>query len=233
LTPDSRTARRIGYLASGEGNLIETCAQAVDHGVFPGLENACLVADRDCGALHRPALDSMPRVLVDFERFADRRAFDEELHRVLSEHGADVLFLTFNRLLSDAVVDAYEGMALNMHLSLLPAFPGFGAIEGAIEAGVRFAGSTIHIVDKGVDTGPIVVQGVVAVAPSDTAASLADKLYPLQQRMALYSVLAVSQGRLEIRDGRGWIADADYSAWPINPVPRDESLARYVDERLG
>jgi phosphoribosylglycinamide formyltransferase 1 len=225
-------AKRIGYLASGEGNLIETCAKAVDSGVFPGLENACLVADRDCGALHRESLGSMPRALVDYERFAERPAFDAELQRVLSEHGADMLFLTFNRLLSDEIVDAYEGMALNMHLSLLPAFPGFGAIEGALEAGVTFAGSTIHIVDKGVDSGPIVVQGVVPVAPADDPASLGGRLYPVQQRMALYSVLAVSQGRLEISEGRARITDADYSAWPVNPVPRDEALGEYIGEHL-
>jgi phosphoribosylglycinamide formyltransferase-1 len=233
VTPGSRAAKRIAYLASGEGNLIETCAKAVDSGVFPGLENACVVADRDCGALDRPSLASMPRLLVDYERFGDRDAFDSELERMLSEHGADMLFLTFNRLLSDALVDAYEGMALNVHLSLLPAFPGFHALDAALASGTTFAGSTIHIIDKGIDSGPIVIQAVVPVAPSDSAATVAERLYPLQQRMALYAVFAVSQGRLEIGEERALIADADYSAWPINPVPREKSLTSYLDRHFG
>jgi len=203
-------APRVAVLASGRGSNFESLAQAFRDREIPG-EIVLLVVDKPgAGACAIAERFGIPWLLVRGRR-RDRDAFDAALLDVLRQHAVDYVFLAgFMRILGRAAVAAYWGRILNIHPSLLPAFPGLAAQAQALGAGVEESGCTVHFVDFGVDTGPIVVQrGGVSIQDTDTAASLYfDHLYPL-------GIEAIAE------------AVANVAAGTARYLPQDESLATH------
>jgi len=143
------------------------------------------------------------QLALDHAAFASREAFDAELARVIDEHEPDVVALAgFMRILTDDFVARYDGRLVNVHPSLLPAFPGLRTHERAIEAGCKLAGATVHFVTPRLDHGPIIAQAVVPVLPTDTPQTLAARvlerehvLYPRALRWMVHGLL-VRRGNL-------------------------------------
>jgi phosphoribosylglycinamide formyltransferase-1 len=116
--------------------------------------------------------------------FADRRARDAALAEWLARHGAELVVLAgWMELLTPAFLDRFPGRVVNVHPSLLPAFPGLRAVERALAAGARESGATVHLVDEGVDTGPVLAQQAVPVAPGDTPESLHQRIQAVEHRL--------------------------------------------------
>jgi phosphoribosylglycinamide formyltransferase-1 len=201
------TARlRLGVLVSGSGSnlqaLLDACAQAD----FPA-EVAVVVSNKpDAFALERARRAGVPTRVLEHKGFADREAFDAALLQALREAGVELVCLAgFMRLLGKAFIDAYAGRILNIHPSLLPSFPGLHAQRQALERGVKVAGCTVHFVDSGTDTGPIIAQAAVPVLPADDEAALAarilveeHRLYPLAVRLVASGAVALSEGRTRV-----------------------------------
>lgn len=151
-------AFRVGVLISGEGTNLQALLDRV-HG-RDGIEVACVAASRaDARGLERAAAAGVDAAVFAKGEHSDRASRDAALGDWLDEHGVDLVVLAgFMELLGGPFIRRFEGRLINVHPSLLPAFPGVGAIEQALAYGVKVTGVTIHFVDEGVDTGPVVLQ---------------------------------------------------------------------------
>jgi phosphoribosylglycinamide formyltransferase-1 len=180
---------------------MEALIRASQAGRIP--EVALVVANTPCFALERAEALGMPTRLLPSADFADRQSFEQALLEVLAEARVDLVCLAgFMRLLTPHFLDRFAGRVLNIHPSLLPAFPGLHAARQAVAAGVRIAGCTVHFVDAGMDSGGIIAQAAVPVESDDDEESLAARI--LEQEHLLYpaAVSWVAQHRIELRDGR-------------------------------
>lgn len=166
--------KRIAVLISGNGSnlqaLINACAdEALDAEIVRVISNC----DQAYG-LVRANNANIDTLVIDHKGFTDRATFDAALHSALEECGAEIVCLAgFMRILTPEFVSKWEGKMINIHPSLLPAFKGLDTHQRAIDAGVKFAGCTVHFVSAEMDAGPIIIQAAVPIAQDDTAQSLA------------------------------------------------------------
>jgi phosphoribosylglycinamide formyltransferase 1 len=197
--------QRLAVLVSGRGSNLQALIDAGADAL--GGEIALVVSNVESAeALDRARRAGIPALFRD-HRGLEREAFDAELVRVLAGHDTDLVCLAgFMRRLSAVFVRAFPGKILNVHPSLLPAFPGKDAARQAIEHGVKVSGATVHLVDEGIDSGPIVLQEAVAVLEHDTAESLAARILDTEHRLYPRAVRIVLDGRFRL-EGRRLIAE--------------------------
>ena len=193
------TLLALGVLVSGRGSNLQSILDAARAPGYPA-RVAVVVCDRErAPALERAAAGGVPGVFLNPKDFADRAAYDAALGRTLEEHGVGLVCLAgFMRILSPPFIRRFAGRILNVHPSLLPAFPGLRPQRQALAHGVRVAGATVHFVDDGVDTGPIVLQASVPVLPGDTEESLAARILVEEHRLYPAAIRLFAEGRLRI-----------------------------------
>jgi phosphoribosylglycinamide formyltransferase 1 len=222
--PDEGVARRVrpsgeplqvGVLASGRGSNLQAILDATAASDFPA-RVAVVVSDREqAAALERARRHGVPAVHVDPKAFGDAAAFEAELRRTLEARAVGLVCLAgFMRVLRPPFVRAFAGRLLNIHPSLLPAFPGLAAPRQAIDHGVKVAGATVHFVDEGIDTGPIVLQAAVAVGPEDTAETLAARILTVEHRLYPEAIRLFAEGRLRLVGRRVLVAPGGGPAGP-------------------
>ena len=172
--------KRIGVLVSGRGSNLQALIDAARRGELGG-EVAVVVSNVEGAlALQRAREAGIPAVVRD-HRGKKREDFDAEVAEILRAHGVDVVCLAgFMRLLSPVFVRAFPGRILNIHPALLPAFPGKDAQRQAWEHGAKVSGATVHLVDEGLDSGPIVAQETVLVLSTDTPETLAARILEVE-----------------------------------------------------
>ena len=192
----------LGVLASGRGSNLQAILDAIDAGRCPA-RVAVVVSDRkDAPALERARRAGAKAVHLDPRAYPDRVAFDDAVAEVLRQHGTELVCLAgYMRVLSAEFVRRFPGRILNVHPALLPAFPGLHAQRRALEHGVKIAGATVHFVDEGVDTGPIVLQAAVPVLDDDTEDSLAARILVEEHRLFPEVIRLVAEGRVSL-EGR-------------------------------
>jgi phosphoribosylglycinamide formyltransferase 1 len=185
----------VGVLASGTGTNLQALIDTV-HGREAQL--VAVASDQPgCPALERARAAGIPVRAFPRAEHADRAARDTAIAAWLEEQGVSLVVLAgYMALLSPAFIAGFPDRIVNVHPSLLPAFPGLRAIEQALEHGVRVAGVTVHLVDDGVDTGPILLQEAIAVATGADAESLHAALRPLEHRLLPEAVRLVAAGRV-------------------------------------
>lgn len=190
---------RVAVLASGRGTNLQALLE--DPAVGPRV--ALVASDRDdAPALKRARAAGVPAEHVDPAKHPDRTSFGRSLLEVLERHRIDVVALAgFMRILDGAVVHRYRGRMLNVHPSLLPAFPGAHAVRDALAWGAKVTGVTVHLVDEEVDHGPIVLQEAVPVRDGDDEASLHARIQEVEHRLYPRAVRLLLDGRLTV-DGR-------------------------------
>lgn len=194
---------RIGVLASGRGSNLRALVDARDRGVLRPAELALVVGNRPgAPALEHARAAGIPAVLIDHQAYADREAFERALLGELRSHGIEAVVLAgFMRVLTATFLEAYPLRIINTHPSLLPAFPGLAAPAQAIEHGVKVSGCTIHFVEAGVDSGPIIAQRSVDVLPEDDATSLHARIQQVEHVLLPEVTALLAAGRL-VCDGR-------------------------------
>lgn len=198
---------RLVVLASGTGSLFSSLADAVADGRLPA-ELVGLVTDRPCPALDRAAAAGVPGLVVDPRRHADRPAWDVALAERLQDLRPDWLVSAgFMRILGPAVLGAFPQRIVNTHPALLPSFPGAHAVRDALAYGVRVTGSTVHLVDEGTDTGPVLAQRAVEVRADDDEATLHERIKVVERDL----LVEVCAGLL--RDGVT-VSGRHASWWP-------------------
>ncbi len=174
--------------------------QALVEANIPGARVAAVIANRpDAAGLAWAAAQGIATEALDHKAFASREAFDAALQASIDRHQPDLVVLAgFMRILTADFTRHYAGRMLNIHPSLLPAFPGLHTHQRALDAGCRLAGSTVHFVTAELDHGPVVIQGAVAVADDDTADSLAARVLRVEHRIYPQAVRWWVEGRLQI-----------------------------------
>jgi phosphoribosylglycinamide formyltransferase-1 len=194
---------RVGVLASGRGSNFRALAEAAARGRIPAAV-VVLVTDRPgAPALAVAREHRVEAVVVDPKQHPSREAHEKAVIAVLEERRVGLVCLAgYMRLLSAGFVAHFAGRLLNIHPSLLPAFPGIHPHRQALAHGVRVSGATVHFVDEGVDTGPVVLQAAVPVEPDDTEESLAARILVEEHRIYPEAVRLFAEGRLELRGRR-------------------------------
>lgn len=193
------TKLRIGVLASGSGSnlqsIIDRCA---DNSL--AAEIAIVITNvPGAGALDRARKAGIPTSCIDHKVYSDRQAFDREVVTAMQKAGVELVVLAgFMRIISDVFLAAYPQKIINIHPALLPAFPGLHVQKKALEYGAKFAGCTVHFVDGGVDTGPIIIQAVVPVLDNDTEDSLAARILKEEHRIYPRAIQLIAEKRLKL-----------------------------------
>jgi phosphoribosylglycinamide formyltransferase 1 len=189
----------LGVLASGRGSNLQAILDACARPGFPARVTV-VISDRErAPALDRARAAGVEAVWLNPKDFADRPAYDAALVRELDTRGVGLVCQAgWMRILSAAYVRHFYGRAMNIHPSLLPAFPGLHPQRQALEHGVMVSGATVHFTDEGVDTGPIIVQAAVPVEPGDTEDTLAARILTVEHRIYPEAIRLFAEGRLDI-----------------------------------
>ncbi len=210
-------------LASGTGSLFATLADAVADGTLPA-DLVGLVTDRPCAALERAAAAGVPALSVAPREHADRAAWDAALAgRLLALRPDWVVSAGFMRILGPAVLAAFPQRIVNTHPALLPSFPGAHAVRDALAYGVRVTGCTVHLVDEGTDTGPVLAQRAVDVRPDDDEQTLHERIKVVERDLLVRvcAGLLADGTRVEGRHASWWPAAGGPGAGGAPVVPAD------------
>lgn len=194
---------RVGVLISGSGTNLQALLDACREPGFPA-EIAVVASNRPKAfGLERARAAGVPAEFLGSRRYDSREAYDAALVQVLQEHGVQWVCLAgFMRLVTPGFLVAFPWRVLNIHPALLPAFPGLHAQEQAIESGVCIAGCTVHLVDAGTDTGPIVAQAAVPVRPEDDVEALRARILAQEHRLYPRVLRWAAEGRIHVEEGR-------------------------------
>jgi phosphoribosylglycinamide formyltransferase 1 len=194
---------KIAVLASGSGSNLQAILDALHDDPNAPIEVALVLADRRSAyALERAKAAGVPTRVVRPRDHATREEFDTQVAAALDEHGVEFIALAgFMRIFQREFVRRYAGRIINVHPALLPSFPGAHGIRDAFEHGVKVTGVTVHFVDEGVDTGPVIAQRAVPVDPGDTLESLEAKIHAVEHALFPAAIRAVAEGRARV-DGR-------------------------------
>ena len=196
-------AKRIGVLLSGRGSNFEALAESIRAGHIPEAEIALVVSNREGapGIEKARARGIATRVIPS--KGLEREAYDRQVTAALQEAKVDLVCLAgYMRLLSPYFIAAFPQRILNIHPSLLPAFPGLEAQRQALEHGAKFTGCTVHFVDENLDAGPIVLQSAVAIHDDDTVESLSGRILCEEHRIYTEAVRIILEGRFRIEGRR-------------------------------
>ncbi len=199
----TKTGRiRIGVLASGSGSNLQSIIDHIEAGLLTATIALVVSNIPDALALERARKHGIPALAVDHREFLDREAYDAKLVEILQTHGVQLVVMAgFMRILTPVFLRAFPMSIMNIHPAILPSFPGMHAQEKAYAYGVKFSGCTVHFADEGVDTGPIIIQGVVPVYDDDTAESLTARILAEEHRIYPQAIQLYAEGRLVV-EGR-------------------------------
>lgn len=201
--------RKIGVLISGRGSNLASLIEACGGDDYPA-QIAVVISNRPSApGLEFARSAGIPAIAVDHTEFADRESFDAKIDEVLRAHDAELVCLAgFMRLLASDFVETWRDRLINIHPSLLPAYPGVNIHERVIDDGVRISGCTVHYVRAAMDSGPIIAQAAVPVLATDTAETLAARvleaehaLYPMALRMVADGTVRVSGEKIVLAAG--------------------------------
>jgi len=193
---------RLGILASGSGSNLEAIAQAINDGDVPA-EIAIVISDNPSAfALERAKRRGILYKVVDLADFGDRPSFDREVLAALASAQVDLVVLAgYMKLVGREILEAFPNRIMNIHPALLPCFPGEHGVPDALDYGVKVSGVTVHFVDEGLDTGPIVAQEAVPVEEGDDVDSLHNRIHVAEYRIYPRAIRLFAEGRLVV-DGR-------------------------------
>jgi phosphoribosylglycinamide formyltransferase-1 len=194
---------KVGVLISGRGSNMAALLAATRAPDYPA-EISCVVSNvADAAGVEIAHEAGIPAVVVPHKEFPDRERFDRAVSAELETHGVGLVALAgFMRIQSPWFPEHWRGRLLNIHPSLLPAFPGLRVHQQAIDAGVRISGCTVHFVTADLDAGPIIAQAAVPVLPDDTADTLAARVLRQEHRLYPLVVRWYAEGRIGIDRGR-------------------------------
>lgn len=205
---------RLGVLASGGGTNLQAIIDRCADGSLAAEIVLVLTNVPGAGALARADKAGLATCCLDHRSYPDRESFDRAVVKSLQNAGVELVVLAgFMRIIGATFVAAFPQRIINIHPALLPAFPGLHVQRKALEYGARFAGCTVHFVDGGVDTGPIIVQAVVPVLDDDTEATLSARILVQEHRIYPQAIQLIAEGRVRL-EGRRVIIDSP----PHSPV---------------
>ena len=189
---------RVAVLASGEGTNLQALLDQADG--RDGVEIAAVASDKpQARALERARRAGVETAVFELDEYGDRPLRDRAMGSWLRSRGVDLVVLAgYTQLLSEEFLGLFPGRIINVHPALLPAFPGLRAVEQALNYGVKVFGVTVHFVDQGVDTGPVILQRAVELADAPSAEEVLDRLRPIEHELLPEAVRLIARGAVRI-----------------------------------
>ena len=185
-------------LISGAGSNLLALLKAADHPLYP-VRILAVGSDRAAEGLAHADLYGVPTFVIEPTRFSDVESWSKKLQETIEHFDPDLIVLAgFMRILPPSFIERFGPNIINTHPSLLPMFPGAHAVRDALAAGARETGVTIHVVDSGVDTGPIIEQKTITVFPADDVASLHERIKVEERMLLVDTVLSIAEKRTEL-----------------------------------
>ena len=191
---------KIGVLVSGSGSNLQSIIDQIEQGRLQAEIKVVISNNPEAYALERAARRHLAVQVVNQLNFQKREDFDRQMTAALQACDVELVVLAgFMRVLTPLFLGSFPGRIMNIHPALLPAFPGLHVQQQALDYGVKFTGCTVHFVDEGVDTGPIIIQAVVPVFDDDTADTLAARILREEHRIYPQAIQLYAEGRLVVR----------------------------------
>lgn len=189
----------LGVLVSGSGSNLQSIIDHINRKQLDAEIKIIISNNPEAYALERAKKHHIPSIVVNNAEYPNRDEFDKKMVEILRFHEVDLVILAgFMRVLTPGFIKAFPKRVMNIHPALLPSFPGLHAQRQAFDYGVKFSGCTVHFVDEGVDTGPIIIQAVVPVYDHDTEESLAERILKEEHRIFPRAIQLYIEGRLKI-----------------------------------
>ena len=196
----------IGVLASGRGTNLQAIIKAVEEGRIEGKISIVVSDNPDAYALKRAKQHNIETQYIDFRSFKNREDYDKKVVECMKEKEVELVVLAgYMRILTPYFIETYKNKIMNIHPALLPSFLGLHAQRQVVEYGVKVSGCTVHFVDEGVDSGPIILQKAVEVKDDDTEESLAERILKEEHQIYPRAIQLFSEGRLVIKGRRVFI----------------------------
>ncbi len=193
---------KIGVLASGRGSNFQSIIDAVESGYLQNVEISLLITDNAAAyAIERAQKHGISHLVLEPKKFDSRDAYYEHVALELKKRDIGLVVLAgFMRIVGRPVIDQFPNRIMNIHPALLPSFPGLHGQKQAADYGVKISGCTVHFVDEGMDTGPIIIQAAVPVKDDDTEDALSQRILNFEHKIYPEAIRLFAEGRLDIRD---------------------------------
>ncbi len=209
---------KLGVLASGRGSNFQSIIDSIESG-FISAKIAVLVTDKsDAYAIERARKHGIEALITKPKDFPDKNAYYSHIAEELKKRGVGLVILAgFMRVIGKALVDQYRNKIMNIHPALLPSFPGLHGHKDAIDYGVKISGCTVHFVDEGVDTGPIIIQAAVPAYHDDTEDILSERILKQEHKIFPYAIKLYSEGKISVEGRKVAVKDNREDSVIINP----------------
>ena len=198
----------LGVLVSGKGTNLQSLLDAIEAGRLDARVAVVVSNNPKAFALDRARSRKIPVEVIPNTAFPSREEYDRNIAGILRDHAVDLVILAgFMKIITAELINAFPMRIMNIHPALLPAFPGLNVQKKALEYGARFSGATVHFVDEGIDTGPIIIQAVVPVYEEDTVETLSSRILAEEHRIYPEAVQLFSEERLKVAGRKVIIKD--------------------------
>ena len=200
----------IGVLVSGSGTNLQAIIEAIEAGKIEGKICIVISDNPNAYAIKRAKKYNIKTQYINYKEFNNREEYDKKIISLLKEKDCDLVVLAgYMKILTPYFINAYKNKIMNIHPALLPSFPGLHVQKKAIDHGVKVSGCTVHFVDEGLDSGPIIIQQVVEVKDDDTEESLAERILREEHQIYPRAIQLFSEGKLIIKGRRIFIKEVN------------------------
>jgi phosphoribosylglycinamide formyltransferase-1 len=192
----------VGVLISGRGSNLQAIIDASGKGEIPAKVAVVISNKPDAYGLERAKKHNIPFAVFEPNKFADKNTYELEIVKTLKHYKVDLVCLAgYMRIVGPVLLEHYSGKMINIHPALLPSFPGLHGQRQALEHGVKVSGVTVHFVDEGCDTGPIILQSPVPILEDDTEETLSARILEQEHKIYAQAIKLFAEGRLKV-EGR-------------------------------
>lgn len=192
----------IGVIISGWGSNLQSIIDVTEKGIIPG-KVAVVVSNKPAAfGLERAKKHGIATAVFEPKKFKDKNTYELEIVKILKQHKVDLVCLAgYMRIVGEVLLEHFQGKLLNIHPALLPSFPGLHVQKAALDHGSKISGATVHFVDEGCDTGPIIIQAAVPVREDDTEETLSARILEQEHKIYPQAIKLFAEGKLKI-EGR-------------------------------
>jgi phosphoribosylglycinamide formyltransferase-1 len=199
----------LGVLASGRGSNFQSIIDNIESGYLTAKIAVLITDNPDAYAIERARKHNIEALIIKPRDFDSKDAYYSHIAMELKQRGVELVILAgFMRVVGKALIDEYPNKIMNIHPALLPSFPGLHGQKQAVDYGVKISGCTVHFVDEGVDTGPIIIQAAVPAYHDDTEETLSERILKQEHKIFPYAIKLYSEGRISV-EGRKVIIKGD------------------------
>lgn len=189
----------LGVLVSGSGSNLQAIIDNIESGKLSSKIAVVISNNPQAYSIERAKLHKIPYEIIEHKNFPTREEFDRKLVEVLKSYNVDLVVMAgFLRVITKTLLDAFPMRIMNIHPALLPAFPGLHVQKKALEYGCKFAGCTVHFADEGVDSGPIIIQGVVPILDDDTEDTLSKRILSVEHKIYSTAIKLYEENRIRV-----------------------------------